>query len=43
MFVYLLVSVDTGEDLGHPSHWGPTEPYQGQEDFDWSLEKGGAY
>ena len=32
-----------GEDLGHPGLWRPTEPHQGQEDSDWSLQEGGAY
>lgn len=38
-----LLCVNTGEDLGHPGLWRPTEPHQGQEDSDWSLKEGGAY
>lgn len=39
----VLSHLHAGEDLGHPGLRRPTEPHQGQEDPDGSLQEGGAY
>lgn len=37
----MIMRLNSGEDLGYSSLWGPTEPDQGQEDSDGSQQEGG--